>query len=207
MMTDTDRDVNPTDLDHPDRAIDAGQVLDFWFRTSATGADALAEREVWWRPDAAFDAACRGRFAGLCERALAGGLDDWAETTHGALALVLLLDQLPRNIHRGRPEAYAGDAKARAAADDAIARGFDAALAPVQRLFLYLPFEHAETLADQDRAVRLIAALDNDGWLDFARRHRDIIARFGRFPHRNAVLGRATTAAEAAFLKEPGSSF
>lgn len=203
-MTDTASDVNTTDAG---RAAGDRQVLDFWFGSSADDPDALSEREIWWRPDEAFDAACRDRFAGLCDRALAGDLDDWAETAHGALALVLLLDQVPRNIHRGRPEAYAGDAKARTVADEAIACGLDAALAPVQRLFLYLPFEHSETLADQHRAVRLIADLGNDTWLDFARRHRDIVARFGRFPHRNAVLGRATTSAEAEFLKQPGSSF
>lgn len=204
MMSDSDHDVNMIDTTITAEAV---RVLEFWFGSSAAGDESLPERKIWWQPDAEFDAACRKGFAGLSDRALAGEFDRWAETASGALALVLLLDQLPRNIHRGRPEAYAGDDKACTVAGGAIARGFNAVLAPVQRLFLYLPFEHSETPADQERAVRLIAGLGNDTWLDFARRHRDIIARFGRFPHRNAVLGRASTADEAVFLQEPGSSF
>lgn len=203
-MSDNDHDVNIIETATNAEAL---RVLEFWFGSSAAGEETLPERKIWWRPDAEFDAACRKGFADLSDRALAGEFDHWAETASGALALVLLLDQLPRNIHRGRPEAYAGDDKARTVAGGAIARGFDAVLAPVQRLFLYLPLEHSETLADQERVVRLIAVLGNDTWLDFARRHRDIIARFGRFPHRNAALGRATTAEETVFLQEPGSSF
>jgi uncharacterized protein (DUF924 family) len=182
-------------------------LLDFWFGPPGTAA----AREVWFKPDPAFDAALRERFGTLCARAERGELDPWAETARGALALVLLLDQLPRNLNRGQPAAFACDAKARAAARQAIARGLDQDLPPVQRQFLYLPFEHSESLADQEEAVRLFAALPDgtfrDHCVEFARRHRAIIARFGRFPHRNRALARPSTAEEDSFLEEPGSSF
>lgn len=113
----------------------------------------------------------------------------------------------PRNIHRGRPEAFAGDARARDVARHALARGFDQRLAAVQRLFLYMPFEHSEDMADQDLAVALIGALRSDEQTRWARLHRDVIARFGRFPHRNRILGRPSTPDEEAFLQEPGSRF
>ena len=118
-----------------------------------------------------------------------------------------MLDQLPRNIHRGRPEAVAADEKARAVARRAIERGFDKELAKPRRLFLYLPFEHSESLADQDLALELISALGDEEQTYWARRHRDAIARFGRFPHRNAILGRDSTAEEMAFLNSPEPSF
>ena len=142
---------------------------------------------------------------------MAGGCDPWLAACDPTLALVLLLDQLPRNLYRGRPEAFACDAKAREVARQAIARGYDRQLPPVRRSFLYLPFEHSEQRADQELAVALYAAMPPnpkyDSNLDYARRHHEIIVRFGRFPHRNRALGRISTAEEDAFLKEPNSSF
>ena len=176
------------------------EILDFWF------AEATAKR--WFVRDPAFDGEVRTRLAGWYERAAAGGLDDWRATAAGCAALCVLLDQVPRNLFRGQGRAFATDAAARAVARHAVDRGFDRTLSQPQRLFLYLPFEHSETLADQDESVRLIGALDeNPVWKDYAIRHRDVIARFGRFPHRNAALGRTNTAEETAFLATPGSSF
>jgi len=181
-----------------------GEILDFWF--GAPDADGeYPPRETWWKPDPAHDAECAERFGGACALAASGDLDTWAENAEGCLALVLL--QFSRNVHRGTAGAFAGDARARDVARHALERGFDAGLATAQRLFLYLPFEHSEDMADQDRAVALISALSNGQWADYAERHRVIIARFGRFPHRNAVLGRTSTDEEIAFLAEPGSSF
>jgi uncharacterized protein (DUF924 family) len=138
-------------------------------------------------------------------------------TSRGRLALILLLDQLPRSIHRGTPEAFAQDAAARQVADSGLAAGADRLLRPIERLFFYLPFEHSEDLADQHRSVRLFRELGESvlesqrdvfsGFLDYAVRHREVIERFGRFPHRNRILGRESTPEELAFLEEPGSSF
>ena len=178
-------------------------VLNFWF--SDVGED--GDCPSWWRPNETFDAACRETLGALSAAALAGHLDGWAATAEGALALVLLLDQAPRNTHRGTPAAFAGDAWARQVASVAVANGLDAELTSSGRLFLYLPFEHSEDLADQERALALIGALGNDQWTHYARLHRDIIARFGRFPHRNAILDRTSTPEERAFLELPDSSF
>jgi uncharacterized protein (DUF924 family) len=175
-------------------------VLGFWF---AQGMEAR-----WFKKDPAFDAEVRARLLPLHERAAAGHLDHWQGSARGALALVILLDQVPRNLFRGRPQAFATDAKALAVTKRALDEGLDTALAQPERMFLYLPLEHCEDLADQDLCVRLTSALDeNPEWHDYALRHRDVVARFGRFPHRNAALGRDTTPEEAAFLKQPGSSF
>lgn len=183
-------------------------LLEFWFGPPDAAAEA---RAVWFAPDPAFDETLRHRFGALQARAGRGELDHWADTVPGALALVLLLDQLPRNLNRGLAAAFACDAKARAVARHAVSRGLDQALPPVQRQFLYLPFEHSESLAEQEEAVRLFAALPEgsfrDNCVDFARRHHAIVARFGRFPHRNRALARPSTADEEEFLKEPGSSF
>ena len=145
------------------------------------------------------------------ERAARREPDAWRADPHGALALVILLDQFPRNLFRDDSRAFATDAHARHVARDVIARGCDRALDSVQRMFLYLPFEHSELLADQDEALRLLATIEDtsmrDSALEWARKHREIIARFGRFPHRNAMLGRDTTPEDRAFLAEPGSSF
>jgi uncharacterized protein (DUF924 family) len=175
-------------------------ILTFWF-----GDDLTAHREVWFEKDAEFDAACT-RFAEALRDAKAGAYDDWTETPRGTLALIILLDQFSRNLHRGSAEAFAADAKARQIAGVAIAKGFDQALGPVERMFVYLPFEHSEALADQEEAVRLFATLGDDA-VKYAQRHLDVIRRFGRFPHRNAALGRTCTAEELAHLAEPGAGF
>ncbi len=175
-------------------------VLGFWF------GPGMAAR--WFASDPAFDAEVKARLGQAAETAARGELDHWGETPEGALALVLLLDQVPRNLHRGDTRAFDGDAAARAVTRRAIEAGFDRELDQAQRLFLYLPLEHSESLSDQEDCCRLIEELtDNPDWADYARQHREIIARFGRFPHRNAILGRESTAEEMDFLKEPGSSF
>jgi uncharacterized protein (DUF924 family) len=186
------------------------ELLELWFgRADEPGYGAL--REQWFKKDEAFDAMLRERFEALHRRAAAGELDDWMSSPEGCLALCLLLDQVPRNIYRGRPEAFATDPKARAVAHHAVERGFDQRVLPVQRWFLYLPLEHSERLEDQDLSVQRFEGLPESPGravgIDYARRHRDIIARFGRFPHRNAVLGRESSPEEERFLQEPGSSF
>lgn len=185
-------------------------ILDFWF-----AGDRDAWRTAWFKPDAAFDAAIRDRFGGLVGPAGAGEMDGWAATPEGALALCLALDQFPRNLHRGTAAAFAHDAKARAVARAAVLRDrHDLALTPTERVFLYLPFEHSEATADQDLSVTLFEGLRDqplhratDGTIDFAWRHWRVVRAFGRFPHRNAALGRADTAAEAAYLARPGAGF
>ena len=179
-------------------------VLTFWF-----DGDPSARRPVWFEKDATFDTACADMEAAR-NAARAGIYDHWAMTPRGGLALLILLDQLSRNLYRGTAEAFAADAKARAIARAMLARGFDQMLTPVERIFVYLPFEHAEDPADQDISVRLFAALDAVGGgqtVDYAVRHRNVIRRFGRFPHRNAALGRVSTAEEEAYLAEPGAGF
>lgn len=175
------------------------EILAFWFAPATAGR--------WFVAEPQFDTEIRQRFAPLIEEAAAGGLAAWAETPRGALALCLLLDQFPRNVWRGTARAFDCDPMARRVAEAALAAGHDQALWPEERLFLYLPFEHSESRADQARCVALMSALGNPEWLDYAHRHHAVIARFGRFPHRNASLGRASTPDEAAFLREPGSSF
>ncbi len=185
-------------------------LLDFWF-----GAPGSAEhdrpRDIWFRIDPAFDRELRDRFLADHAGAAAGHLAAWLAAPDTCLALILLLDQLPRNLFRGSPSAYRCDADARVAAAQAIDRGFDRAAAPVRRWFFYLPFQHSEDLADQRRSLALYGSLpaddDRESCLRAAQQHYDIIARFGRFPHRNEVLGRASTAEETAFLREPGSRF
>jgi len=174
-------------------------VLAWWF--------APETKPQWFGGGAAFDAAVRDRLGPLWTRAAEGLLDGWAVEPRGLLALVILFDQVPRNIFRGTARAFAGDARALALARLAVDRGFDQGMSVDERLFLYLPFEHAEDLADQERSVALFRALGDADYLDYALRHKDVIERFGRFPHRNAILGRPSTAAELAFLEQPGSSF
>ncbi|MGE0724777.1 MAG: DUF924 family protein [Alphaproteobacteria bacterium] len=185
-------------------------VLDFWF--GPPGSETRGRhRKEWFEKSEAFDADCRARFAPAVEEAIAGGFAAWEETGDGALALLLLLDQFPRNLFRGSARAFAGDPRARAVADRALARGLDRGRPATERVFFYLPFEHSEALADQNRSCELFAGLDDheqyDRVLEYAERHREIVRRFGRFPHRNAALGRETTAAEGEFLKGPNSSF
>ncbi|MEX0922165.1 MAG: DUF924 family protein [Rhodovibrionaceae bacterium] len=175
-------------------------LLAFWFDPQ--------HKEKWFRRDDDFDAELRQRFGDLHAAAAEGRLDAWRETPRGSLAVVILLDQLTRNFHRGTPEAFANDPTALVRAAEAIERGFDRELGETERVFLYMPFEHSELLADQERGVELMGRLSSDPqWLKFAVMHRDLIARFGRFPHRNAVLERESTVEEADFLKEPNSSF
>ena len=181
-------------------------VLDFWF---ADGPDCW--RPAWFRRDDAFDAAIRDRLGALIEPALTGGLDGWATSAGGALALILLLDQCPRNLFRGHAAAFSGDAAAQRVARELLGRGGDLRLAPVQRVFTYLPFEHSEAVADQAISVAMFEALparpDLTAAIDYAHRHHAVIARFGRFPHRNAALGRPSTAEEVAYLAQPGAGF
>jgi uncharacterized protein (DUF924 family) len=176
-------------------------VLDFWF-----GDDTRARAE-WFRADPAFDRQIAERFEPLIESALAGELDAWAQTPRGALARILLLDQFTRNAFRGTPRAFSGDAMALEGARRMVREGHDEALVPLQRLFVYLPFEHAEDLEAQREALRLFARTDLGDQVEWARRHHDVIERFGRFPHRNDILGRASTPEEIEFLKQPGSRF
>jgi uncharacterized protein (DUF924 family) len=175
------------------------EVLEFWFSEEA--------KKSWFEGSDAFDAECRERLGAAAEAAMSGAMDDWSGTAQGALALLILLDQVPRNIHRGTPAAFASDRKALAIAKDAIARGFDAATPSEQRNFLYLPFMHSEDLTDQERGVALYATNDVSDSLSWMKRHRDVIARFGRFPHRNETLGRTSTPEEEEFLRQPGSRF
>ena len=170
------------------------EIAQFW-------ADAGPGR--WFKKDAAFDDEFRARFAAEHEAAASGALDDWANSAEGALALMILLDQYPRNSFRGTARMFATDPKALSIATQAIALGFDHAVDPALRSFIYLPFMHSERLADQDRALELYAPLAAESQR-FAVQHRDIIARFGRFPHRNALLGRATTVEEQTFLDGGG---
>lgn len=187
----------------------ADEVLDFWFDRKPNAA--LEHRKAWFEKNDAFDAQIRSRFASAVETALAEGYADWAQNAEGALALLILLDQFPRNLFRGEAKAFAGDARARNVARQAVDRGFDIALPPVTRMFFYLPFEHSEHLPDQDLAHLLFSALDKEmpgfDLAHWADKHRVIIARFGRFPHRNAALGRESSPEEIEFLRQPGSSF
>jgi uncharacterized protein (DUF924 family) len=175
----------------------------------ATAADVLAfwraaGEKKWFDKDDAFDAEIRQRFLPTYEAAARGELSDWEATPDGALALLIVLDQFPRNMFRHNGRAFAADATARAVADRALERRFDQQVPQNQRLFFYLPFEHSETMADQDRCCALFRALGNADQLHWAELHADIIRRFGRFPHRNAVLGRTTTPDEKAYLDDNG---
>lgn len=184
-------------------------VLDYWFGTEVA-AGAGAPRDLWFRKADETDATIRRRFGTDVEAALTGGRDEWAHEPRGALALLLLLDQFTRNIFRDTPRAFAGDPHALALARSMVARGDDRTLAPLERWFVYLPFEHDESLASQHEALRLFGQLAAEGHpdaLQWAQKHHDVIARFGRFPHRNTLLGRESTPQEVEFLQQPGSRF
>src|SRR5215212_1139421 len=186
----------------------ADEVLDFWFgREGEPGYGGF--REEWFRKDPEFDREIRDRFEGLHEQAAAGALDDWKQDARSCLTLVILLDQFPRNMYRGDPRSYATDRKAQETAGYAVDHALDRELPEFQRMFLYMPFMHSEDLELQRRSVELFGVLGGDDADEpsYAVRHMEIVERFGRFPHRNEVLGRATTPEEAEFLKEPGSSF
>jgi uncharacterized protein (DUF924 family) len=194
-------------------------VLEFWFGVSGTdGAIDPLKRKMWFGSGARHDAEIRTRFAGLHSRACRNELhSSWSTTARGRLALIVLFDQFSRHIHRGTVGAFTQDPAAQQLTLAGIDEGIDLQLAPVQRSFFYLPLEHAEDRALQARSVqcyeRLATAVaeawrkDYESFLDYARRHRAVIERFGRFPHRNALLGRLSTPDEAAFLEQPGSSF
>ena len=189
----------------------ARAVIDFWFLPADHPGHGTYRIE-WFRKDDAFDAAIRQRFGADVEAALS--VPAGAESDEALLACILLLDQFTRNIYRDTPRAFAGDVQALALSETLVAAGRDKNLTPWQRWFAYLPFEHSESLLDQERCVALFAALRRemqheafDNAHDYAVRHREVIARFGRFPHRNTILGRESTAEEIEFRKQPGSSF
>ena len=175
--------------------LDPGEVLTFW---RSAGAD------KWFNKHDAFDGEITTRFGALWNAAARGQLAGWEQTPEGALALVIVLDQFPRNMFRGLARSYEADPLARAVADRAILRGFDRWIRGPERRFLYLPFMHSEHLADQERSLALARAYGDDDFTKHAAQHADIIRRFGRFPHRNVILGRATTAEEQAFLDAGG---
>lgn len=184
----------------------ADDVLAFWF------GDGLAPRSEWFVKSAAFDREIERRFGPLVESALDGSLKGWDGDAAAALARIVVLDQFTRNVFRDTPRAFAGDTLALAAARVLVAGGQDLLLPRLQRGFVYLPYEHAEDLATQDEGLALFARLAQEDAsfadnLEWARKHREVIARFGRFPHRNAILGRPSTAEESAFLLQPGSRF
>jgi uncharacterized protein (DUF924 family) len=195
------------------------QVLDFWF--GACGADGAldpAKQKMWFGDGRKYDAEITEKFGALHERASRGELEkDWAATPQGRIALIVVLDQFSRHIHRGTPLAFARDPAAQKLSLDGLNRNVDRELIPAQRAFFYMPFEHAEDMELQRLGVRCFDGLarmvaeagrkEYESFLDYAGRHRDIIRRFGRFPHRNTVLGRQSTAEEIKFLKQPGSSF
>ena len=185
-------------------------VLAFWF--GREGEPGYGEfRDQWFQKDEAFDREVTDRFGDLYELAAAGELDAWREEAEGCLALVIVLDQFPRNMFRGDARTHATDEKALAAAKDAIEHALDRELPAFQRMFLYMPFMHAEGVEDQRRSVELFEGLAAEAGgpdvVEYAVGHREILERFGRFPHRNAILGRETTPEEAEFLTQPGSSF
>jgi uncharacterized protein (DUF924 family) len=184
----------------------ADDVLAFWF---GSGADYGRRHKRWFDKDAAFDAEITRRFLHLHE-ALARS-PAWLDDARACLARIVVLDQFPRQMFRGKPRAFASDTLALETARLVVERGYDAGQLPVERLFLYLPFEHSEALADQERACRLMAPLaafsETDDALRYAVAHRDVIRRFGRYPHRNSILGRVSTPEEVEFLRQPGSSF
>lgn len=193
-------------------------LLDWWFGSGETAAEvASAQQGLWFGKQSSQDDYAREHFAPLVRQALAGELEGWTEKAEGWLALILLLDQLPRMIYRDSPFAYSGDNRAQQLVARGLAAGWEQALAPLEQTFVYLVLEHSENLASQDLAIELFAGLleqvsEEDrayfsNTLDYAERHQRVIARFGRFPHRNQALGRDSTAEEISYLKEPGSGF
>ena len=181
-------------------------VLDFWF-----GHPPGSRRKAWFVKSALFDESIRTRFLTLHNAAAGGEFAAWTGTPRGALALIVLSDQFPRNLFRGSGRAFATDPIALATAKHVVDKGWDTGLLPVERMFVYLPFEHSEVLAEQDRSCALFAPLnafpETSDAVEFSEKHRAIIRRFGRFPHRNAALGRQSTAEETEFLTQPGSGF
>ncbi len=189
------------------------ELFTFWFgNAQAEGVSYTQRRRLWFTKDPELDAQIRDRFLPLYQQAAAGDLERWQQSPQGCLALLLLLDQFPRNMFRNTPQAFATDSQALAIAETAIDQGFDRAVLPIQRLFFYLPLEHCEDRIRQQRSVDLFRQLHAEAeefadTLDYAQRHQAVIDRFGRFPHRNAILGRPSTVEELEFLQQPGSSF
>lgn len=194
-----------------DRSFD--DLLSFWLgELDANGLADPEHQRLWWRHDAELDAELRERFGELHAAVVAGEHEDWRATPRGALAYVIVLDQLSRNLYRNTPQMYAQDERAVSVARESLARGDAKELRLHERLFLVMPFMHSESLADQERCITLLQELAElheslAGNVGYAIQHRDIVARFGRFPHRNRILGRVSSAEEEAFLLEPGSSF
>lgn len=193
-------------------------VIEFWLGNQPLGPDSLDERrQLWYGADASIDALLKKRFGGLVDTALAGGCRDWEQQALPRLALIIVLDQFTRNIYRGRAQAFAGDARAVHLALDAIDTGMDGEVGLIERSFFYLPLQHAEELAVQERSVEVserhdaacAAAFENfvGQSVEYAREHRDIVARFGRFPHRNKALGRHSTATEKNYLADGAPDF
>jgi uncharacterized protein (DUF924 family) len=196
----------------------AEAIHEFWFGTDADDVKtAEQKKKLWWSKDTAIDKIIAQRFEKSTLAAVDGSLNHWKTIPRGVLALILLTDQFPRNMYRGTPASFACDHIALQLSLQALEQGVDKLLRPIERVFVYLPLEHSESIGDQERAVQLFAQLAGevpaaqkstfDGFHQFAISHRDIIARFGRFPHRNQILGRASTEQEIAFLKTAGSSF
>lgn len=193
-------------------------VLAFWFGAPGSAVEVAGRQgKLWFGKSPVNDQRVIERFADTLAAASQGGFDHWAGTPRDRLALVIVLDQFPHHIHRDQPQAFATDPQSLALSLEALTAGEDRRLAPIERVFLYLPLEHAESLAMQDRSVALYEILAHEAapdkralfenFLDYARKHRDVVARFGRFPHRNAILGRTSTPDELEFLKQPGSRF
>ena len=181
----------------------ASEVLGFWF---GEGAERGKAHKRWFEKDPTFDAAIHDWFLPLYEELANGGLRGWLERPADCLARIVVLDQFPRNMFRGTARAFVTDPLALASARHAVERGFDRGMLDVERQFVYLPFGHSESISDQERACELVRPLGEDLY-DWALRHKRIVERFGRFPHRNAILGRESTPEEIEFLKQPGSSF
>ena len=196
--------------DRPETNSRVNDILTFWF-SRPDDPDYGKPRKVWFKKNPAFDEEVRSRFYFDYHQAANGELDSWQELPESCLALIILLDQFPRNMFRGEARGFATDAKALSAAKHAVACCFDKKMLSVQRWFIYLPFEHSENLEYQRQSVALFEQLgdepENASVIDYAIRHYKVIEKFGRFPHRNQILGRVTTAEEAEFLQQPGSSF
>lgn len=193
-------------------------ICEFWFGPSKDDLEVAQQRsKFWWSKNPEVDADIKARFSDYLPKVINGELEEWRQTPLGTLALILLTDQFPRNMFRGTAQAFAYDAIARAFCKEGIKDGTAQSLRPIQRVFFYLPLEHSESLADQEYCIQLFKQLAEasepalkptiENYIDFALRHRDIIDRFGRFPHRNAILNRDSTQAEIEFLQTPGSSF
>ena len=196
----------------------AETILQYWFGTATDDLEVAQQcANKWWKKDPEVDREIQQRFAGVLDAAASGRLEDWLGAARGRLAMIILIDQFSRNIFRNSARAYANDALALAWCKDGIAAGVERELRAIERVFLYLPLEHSESVEDQIRSVELFGVLARsappaqsklfEDYLNYAQRHLDIVQQFGRFPHRNAILGRESTEAEVAFLQQPGSSF